>query len=290
MTITVTGSTGSIGSELVRLLSEAGVAVRAVMRDFSKVRSLRQVAWVQADLRDESLLEPVISGTQRLFLLSGIDAGFGEMQSGIIRAAERLGVSHVVKLSALGASSHSKSSIAREHWEVEEVLRQTAMSWTLLRPHAFMQNMLGDIAASVRNEGVIYAPIGDGRVPFIDTRDVAAVAAETLLHPDAHASKSYFPTGGTAVGYAEIAQLLSETLGREVTYNAMSMDEARARLTRFGIDGALSDAILAISAYQKAGGPTERVSDAVERVLGRAPRSISEFVQDYREQFVADPG
>ena len=68
--------------------------------------------------------------------------------------------------------------------------------------------------ASTAAEGVIYAPIDDSRVPFTDARDIAAVAVEVLLHPDAHVSKKYVLTGGTAVGYADVAAALAEATGR----------------------------------------------------------------------------
>ena len=283
--ITVTGSTGTIGSELVRLLSAAGVEVRAIHRDPGKVRSLPHVTWVQADLRDTAAIEGALGETSRLFLLTGNEAGFGPLQITVVQAAERVGVEHVVKLSALGASDHSKSAIGREHWEVEQALQRTGMQWTLLRPHAFMQNWLGDVADSVRAEGTIYAPIGDGRVPFIDTRDIAAVAAEVLLHPDAHVGKRYFLTGGEAVGYADVAAALSDATGRVVTYRPISMEEARSRLEARGVAPAAIDAMLAIAAYQRDGGPTAVVSPNVERLLGRAPGTIREFARDYAASF-----
>jgi uncharacterized protein YbjT (DUF2867 family) len=285
MVTTVTGSTGTIGSELVRLLSDAGVPTRAVFRDGRKVQPLQSIVWLQADLRDTRALEPVLAGTRRLFLLSGNDRGFGKLQIETLSAAQELGVAHVVKLSALGASSHSNSAIAREHWEVEQALQQTTMTWTILRPHAFMQNWLGEVAESVRAEGVIYSPIGDGRVPFIDTRDIAAVAAEALVHPESHAGRKYFLTGGEAVGYADLAAALSSATGKTVTYRPISMDKARARMEARGTPAAMIEAMLAISAYQKAGGPTAKVSDSVERVLGRPPRTIRDFVRDYARRF-----
>jgi uncharacterized protein YbjT (DUF2867 family) len=283
--ITVTGSTGTIGSELVQLLSDAGAPTRAVFRDARKVRPLPSVVWLQADLRDTRVLEPVLAGTTRLFLLSGNDPGFGKLQIETLRAAQELGVAHVVKLSALGASNHSNSTIAREHWEVEQALQQTTMTWTILRPHAFMQNWLGEIAESVRAEGVIYSPIGDGRVPFIDTRDIAAVAAEALLRPESHAGRKYFLTGGEAVGIADLAATLSQATGKAVTYTPISMDEAGARMEARGTPAAMIEAMLAISAYQKAGGPTAKVSGSVERILGRPPRTIRDFARDYARLF-----
>src|SRR5690348_17567437 len=279
--VTVTGSSGTIGADLVSLLSAADAPTRAVVRDARKARALPHVAWLEADLRDSGLLEPAIAGTRRLFLLTGNDPGFGRMQIGIVRAAEELGVEHIVKASALGASDHSKSWIGRDHWEVEQAIQRSGMQWTMLRPHAFMQNWLGDLAESVKKEGVIYSPIDDGRVPFIDTRDIAAVAAEVLLHPEAHVGKKYVLTGGTAVGYADVAAALAEATGRSITYRAITMEEARSRLVARGVVAATIDATLAIAAYQKAGGPTALVSPSVERLSGRPPRTIHDFARDY---------
>jgi uncharacterized protein YbjT (DUF2867 family) len=280
MVITITGSTGTIGSELVRLLSKADAPTRALFRDPRKTQSLPGVAWTQADLSDPRVLEPAIAGTTRLFLLTDNQAGFAKLQIQILQAAQFLGVAHVVKLSALGASDHSKSWIGREHHEVEDALEKSSMQWTILRPHAFMQNWLGDLAESVRSRGVIESPVGDGRVPFIDTRDIAAVAAEILLHPEMHMGKKYVLTGGEAVGFNDIAQIL------KVTYKRLSMDEARAQLESNGVPRDQIDAMLALAAYQKAGGPTAVVSDAVARILGRPPRTIREFFTDHAAGFM----
>ena len=284
--VTVTGSTGTIGSELVRLLSAAGVGTRALHRDVRKTRALPNVTWVRADLDDARRLRVALDGTDRLFLLTGNEPDFARTQIGVVRAAEELGVKHIVKLSALGASDHSTSTIAREHWAVEQALLSTRLQWTILRPHAFMQNWLGDVAESVRAEGVVYAPIGEGRVPFIDTRDIAAVAAEVLLHVEAHVGKKYVLTGGEAVGYADLAAALSEATGRTITYRPITLEEARARLAERGVAAAAIDAMLAIAAYQRAGGPTATISPSVERLLGRRPRTIRDFAHDYASHFV----
>jgi uncharacterized protein YbjT (DUF2867 family) len=285
MVITVTGSTGTIGTELVRLLSAAGAPTRAVHRSARNTQALSGVVWMKADLRHDAVLEPVLAGTTRLFLLSGNDAGFGKLQIATLRAAQRLGVEHVVKLSALGASNHSNSTIAREHWEVEQALQESTMTWTILRPHSFMQNWFGEVAESVRADGAIYSPIADGRVPYIDTRDIAAVGAEALLNPGAHAGHRYFLTGGEAVEFSDVAAALSEATGRSVTYRPISMEEARSRMQARGAPPQLIDASLALYAYQKAGGPTAKVSDSVERILGRPPRTIRDFARDFADHF-----
>ncbi|MCO5286513.1 MAG: SDR family oxidoreductase [Chitinophagaceae bacterium] len=284
--ITVIGSTGTIGSELTDLLSNSRTSVRAVLRNISRVRELAGVVWMQADVSDNRLLESVLAGTDRLFLLTGNRAGFGKTQIEIIKIAERLGVKHVVKLSALGASPRTKSGLALEHWEAEQTLENSKMSWTILRPHVFMQNWLGEESKTAREEGVIYSAIGDGKVPFIDARDIAAVAAEALLHPEKHSGKRYVLTGGEAVGFQSLAEALSKATGKTIVYKPLSMDEMRLRMEKQGMPKTSIDSLLALAAYQKAGGATERVSEDVQQVLGRAPRTVLDFANDYRERFM----
>jgi uncharacterized protein YbjT (DUF2867 family) len=194
-------------------------------------------------------------------------------------------VQHIVKLSALGASDHSRSTIARDHWEVEQVLVNARPQWTVLRPHAFMQNWLTEHAETVRAEGVIYSAVGEGRVPFIDARDIAAVAADVLLDPEPHAGKKYFLTGGAAVSYGDVAAALSRATDRPITYRPISMDEQRARWMARGLPEPLIDGMVAIATYQRDGGATATVSPNVERLLGRPPRSIDDFARDYATEF-----
>jgi uncharacterized protein YbjT (DUF2867 family) len=289
MTITVTGATGLIGAELVRLLSESGRPVRAVTRDAGRGTSRPGVAWVQADLRDARLLEPTLAGTTGLFLLTDNQRGFGELQAAVLRAVRDAGVRHVVKVSALGASDHSRSWIGLEHWHVEQVLKEPSdMTWTILRPHAFMQNWLGEVAGTVRAEGRIYSPIEDGRVPFIDARDIAAVAAAVLLRPEDHAGATYVLTGGAAVGYADVADALTEATARPVVYQPISMDDAAARMRADGVNEESIQAMLALARYQRAGGPTAQVSEDVRWILGRDPLTVRDFARDHRDHFLPD--
>jgi len=288
MVITVTGATGLIGGELVRLLSEAGLLVRAVTRHAARAAPRPGVAWVQADLADPLLLEPTLAGTTRLFLLTDNQSGFGELQIGVVRAARAMGVQHIVKLSALGASGHSRSGIGREHWDVEQVVKDPAspMGWTILRPHAFMQNWLTDLATTVRREGRIHSPIENGRVPFIDARDIADVAAEVLQRPEGHVGATYVLTGGQAIGFAEVADALTAATGRRVEYEPISMEAAGARLRAKGVPEKSIDAYLALAAYQRAGGRTAEVSPHVQQILRRAPRGVDQFARDHRERFL----
>lgn len=283
--ITVIGSTGNIGHELINILSTAGKSVRAVLRNFSQARPLPGVTWLQADVSDESVLDSTLAGTDKLFILTGNNPGFGQTQINVIRAAERLGVKHIVKLSALGASSRTQSPLAYEHWQTEQALQESSMSWTILRPHVFMQNWLGEVAQTVKAENAIYAAIGDGKVPFIDARDIAAVAAQALIYASEHSGKTYILTGDEAIGYSALAEAISSATGKNVVYKSLSMDEMRTRMEQQGISTKMIDSYLALAAYQKAGGPTERVSTSVREILKRPALTVQDFALKYKDKF-----
>jgi len=282
--ILVTGSTGLIGSEVVRLLSQAGVPARALGRDPHSGQELPGITWVIGDLARPETLPTVFAGCTTLFLLTGNSENAYELQRHALAAARQAGVSQVVKLSAFGASPRSNSMIGRMHYQIETELQESGLAWTMLRPHHFMQNLLGQ-ADNIINDGIVYSSSGDGRIPFVDTRDIAAVALVTLTQPGHH-EKKYVITGSEALSYRQATDILGRALGRPLRFIDEPFDEARARLTQAGQAAWLVDSLLAIAAYQRAGGPTETITSAVADLTGKPPRTFAEFARDYAGAFL----
>jgi len=270
--ILVFGATGTVGNELISILSGDDVPAIAVTRGPAPPRPRRGVRWVQADLAAPASVEGLFSGVRSMFLLTGNHPDMARLQIAAIDAAARAHVEDVVKLSALGASDHSRLPIGRAHYEAESALMASGMRWTILRPHVFMQNLLGQ-ARAIAHEGRIVGGSGDGRIPFIDTRDIAAVAAVALTRPG-HDGQKYILTGPEALSYSDIARILSGVIGRPVEYHDF-YDEARDRNT--------------LAAHQRAGGKTAMVHDTVRRILGREPRSFAEFAKDHARIFRGSP-
>ena len=266
--ILVFGATGTIGEELLSILSRDGVPAVAVTRGPAPEQARPGIRWVQADLSAPASIEEVLSGVRSMFLLTGNHPDMARLQITAIDAGARAGVEHVVKLSALGASDHSRLPIGRAHYEAEAALIASGMRWTILRPHVFMQNLLAQAAGIVR-EGRIVGASGDGRIPFIDTRDIAECAAVALTR-SGHDEQKYILTGPEALSYYDIARILTEVIGRPVEYHDR-FDEGRDRNT--------------LAAHQRAGGKTAMVHDSVRRILGRDPRSFAEFARDYADFF-----
>ena len=218
--ILVFGATGHIGGELISILSSEGVPSVAVTRAPSRERPLPGIRWAKADLAEPASVDGLLRDVKTMFLLTGNGADLATLQVTAIRAAAKAGVEYVVKLSALGASDRSKSPIGRAHYEAEQELIASGMRWVILRPHVFMQNLLDQLPAIVR-EGRIFAASGDGKVPFIDTRDIAAVAAVTLTH-SGHGGKKYVLTGPEALSSSTSPGFLRRS----------STDQSRTGLSR----------------------------------------------------------
>jgi len=281
--ILITGSTGHIGSEVVRLLSQASVPARALARNPDKGQKLHGVTWMAGDLSKPETLPAAFAGCTKLFLLTGNVENVTELQHHAIAAARRAGVAHVVKLSAFGASSHSNSLIGRWHHQVEKELQESGLAWTMLRPHHFMQNLLAQ-AENISKDGVVYSATGDGKIPFIDTRDIAAVAVVTLTQPG-HAGKKYVITGSEAISYRQATEIIGAAIGKRLRYLDESFDEGRARLTQAGQPSWLIESTLALAAYQRAGGPTETITSVVADLTDKPPRTFAEFARDHAAVF-----
>jgi uncharacterized protein YbjT (DUF2867 family) len=281
--ILITGSTGLIGSEIVRLISQAGVPARALARNSQKLPKLPGITPVNGDLAKPETLPAAFAGASTLFLLSRISENLVALEHNAIAAARAAGMTRIVKLSAFGASDHSKAPICLWHHKVEQEIQQSGIGWTILRPHHFMQNLLAQ-AQYIIKDGVVYSASGDGKIPYIDARDIAACAKAVLTQPG-HDRKKYVLTGGEALSYRQATEIIGRTIGRELRFVPESPDEARARRTREGVPPAIIESILAIGAYQRAGGKTVTITSTVADLTGRQPRTFTEFARDHADVF-----
>ena len=281
--ILVTGATGVIGSELLRLLSQAGIPARALTRNLQRTQARPGITWVVGDLARPETLKTAFEGAETVFLLTHYFEDMVELQHNAIESARVAGVTSVVKLSAFAASDHSNAPIGRWHYQIEKELQASGLAWTLLRPHHLMQNLLLQ-ADYVIKEGAVYSPSGDGKIPYIAASDVAAVAFVTLTRPG-HLGKKYVLTGSEAISYRQAAEIIGAVIGKKLRFVDESPAQARARRVREGVPPAVIESILAIGAYQRAGGKTVTITTTVADLTGRPPKTVAEFVQENASVF-----
>lgn len=280
--ILITGATGQVGREAVKALVAARLAVRALVRNPSAAARLQGVQTVQGDFDDDASLARALDGIGAM-LLAGRDSPDSISQhQRVLAHARRANVRHIVKLSAIGASSGSPIALMREHHTIDEALRVGPASWTLLKPHLYLQNLLR-AADAVRRDGRFAAPMGHDRFPLVDTRDVGAAAGIVLSNPAKHAGRTYALTGPAAYGYDDIAAALSDVAGRSVSYEPVSPQDYEARLLASGIPGWRAFDLAHIARAYTAS--DNAVSPDLPMLLGRSPRSLSDFLEDHRDDF-----
>lgn len=274
--ILITGASGTIGGEVVRLLSETGVAVRAMTRDPARVSA--DVAVVRGDFRDP----PSLAGVDTVFLivLPGQDLA-------LLDAARAAGVGKVVLMSAIGTGERVRGSVVGPWFSsAEQAVRASGMDWTILRPTNFASNSLRWLAEITEGKPIADASAGvpDG---VVDPRDVAAVAAAALTSSD-HNGQTYTLTGPELLTLADQAAVLSRVLNRPVRTEVVTMAEARAVTEELfrahGLDAAVVDGYLAALAWSRAGGAAV-LSDDVPRILGRPATTFETWVRDHADAF-----
>lgn len=285
--IVVSGATGTIGREVVRLLLPRGLPVRAISRDARRARQALgpDVEVREADLRRPETLASVLDGAATVLVLTAVSDALAEQERNLVDTAIREGATHVVKVSAIGAAPDSPMTLGRQHGLSEAYLRERDLSWTVLRPTSFMQNLLMHVP-SIRSDGRIFAPYGEGRVALVDARDIAATAAEILAEPAPHSGKTYTLTGPEAVSYHRVAEAIGLAAGREVSYVPVPPEAAREAMLKLGLPAWLADDLLLL-AGSAARGTAEAVSGDVERVIDRPPRTIQRFARDHAVAFIA---
>ena len=280
--ILVTAATGQIGGTALRALVAANHEVRALVRDPSASQVPEGAGVVKGDFDDEDSLDRALDGVS-VMLMAGRDSPESVAQHRrVLASACRAGVRHIVKLSAIGASANSPVALMREHHEVDEEVRNSPVSWTYLKPHLFMQNLLR-AADAVRQDGKLSAPMGQDRFPLVDTRDIGEVAAVVLGDADSHVGKEYILTGPAALSYDDVASETSMVADRRVVYEPVAPKEHERLLLDAGMPGWRAfDLAHIASAYSAAdNSPT----DDIRKLLGREPRSLARFLADHRQAY-----
>ncbi len=282
--ILIIGATGTIGTTVCELLKTHDADFTAMVRDQEKAGQLNSkgIKTVTGDLSDLNSLRNAMQGMDKLFLLSATSPDLPELQGNAAKVAKEKGIKHIVKISARGAAEDANFNIGRFHGKTEKEIRELGIPFTFLQPHSFMQNLFFD-RQTIVEQNAIYASMGTGKIPMIDTRDIAAVAVNALLQ-EGHAGKSYILTGPEAISYNNIAGGLSKVLGREIKYISQTPAEGYKAMMSSGMPGWLVDDMTDLNKIYGANKAAE-VSQAVEQVIGRKPIRLEEFIKDYKKKF-----
>ena len=286
-TMLVTGATGNVGSEVVKQLSGLGEDVRACCHTLSRADKIKGpgVEIVEFDYYKPETVEAAFKGAEKLFLLTTPLAGnIVEITAQLVAEAKNAGVKHIVQQSVHGGpDAEARLLPIRWHRQSEGVTEGSGIPYTFVRPADFMQNLSNFHGKTIREQNAIYTTAGDGKTGWVDARDIAAVAIEALTR-DGHEGKIYATTGPEALSYDQVAEILSEVLGRKISHVNLSEEDARKGFDEAGFPDWVPDAAIESERFLREGG-FEEVLPTVEEVTGKKPRSFEHFARDYAEAF-----
>jgi uncharacterized protein YbjT (DUF2867 family) len=266
-TTLVLGGTGRTGSRVAKNLIERGLSARTAARANADVRF---------DWDDKTTHGPALSGVNSVYLVTPVmRVDFAGQVSDFLDLAEAAGVRHVTYLSTYGIDQAPPDFAVRA---VElDLLGRTSLTLSILRPAWVMQNFSDDHLPLV--EGLITVPTGDGADAFVDAEDIAAVAAETLANPEAHAGAQYAPTGPEALTVADVAKIISDVIGRPVKHNDIDREAWISGAVAAGFVPAAYGEMLRWLTETIASGNGSRPTDDVRKVTGVPPTSFADFAK-----------
>jgi uncharacterized protein YbjT (DUF2867 family) len=281
--ILVIGGRSKIGSALIEDLVAKGEDVRALVRSGEGGNTMPEaVEQATGDLGDLDSLRSAIAGADRVFLLCGPAENEVELNRNAIDVAKEAGIELLVRSSILGSDPGSEATFVRDHGACDAYLAESGVPHAIVRPNLFQQNIPQNTIPSIGDDGTFYANAGDARISMVDTRDVAAVAAEVLTTPD-QAGKEYDVTGPEALSYEEIAAKLTASMDREITYVPADDDSVRAALAGFGIGDWLVGALVDLFQDYRASGTdgyAAQTTDTIQQLTGAAPRTLDQLLAE----------
>jgi (4-alkanoyl-5-oxo-2,5-dihydrofuran-3-yl)methyl phosphate reductase len=277
--ILVTGASGMVGGALVQQLLEARQPVRVFTREPQKVAQFgNQVACAVGDLSQPETLGAAMAGVEAVFLVTAAT----QQDANAIEAAKRTGVRHIVKLSTIEAGHEPMIGHGKFHHEREELIQASGLAWTFVRPTMFMSTAL-EWAASIKSQGSVHYPGGTGQVGAVDAWDVAAVAAAALTR-SGYAGQAYALTGPALLSMGDMVATIGQALGRPLQYRDMSDAEGSELMRQAGLPVYVITGLVEVFAAMR-GGRFAYLTDAVQRVTGRAPRTFAVWCREHLAAF-----
>jgi NAD(P)H dehydrogenase (quinone) len=289
--ILVTGATGGTGGSAARTLKEGGHHVRALIHEVDeRAEALRDpgIEIVTGDLLDIDSVRAALQDVRAAYFVYPLRPQILDGTVNFAQAAKEAGVTAIVNISQMTSRRDSNSHAARNHWLSEQVFDWCGIPVTHLRPTLFTEWLLYPFSwKDSAQKDTLALPFGNGRFAPISAEDQGRVIAAILADPVPHAGALYKLFGPKELDGYGIAAAISEMLGRTVRYSPIEVDEFLATLARMPppySDPFFTQHIGSI-AIDCRNGITGGTNDTVERLTGRRPLSVQDFVEQHRAAF-----
>src|SRR6056297_592118 len=260
-TTLVIGATGKTGSRVATRLRESGVPVKPASRS-----SETYFDWTDPESWVDAL--DGVDATDITYFPDLALPGAAETVRAFVDVALDRGVRRHVLLAGRGEAGAERA---------ERLLMESAAEWTILRCGFFAQNF-SEIFADPIRAGIMAMPEAAGPDPFLDIDDVADVAVAALTD-DSHIGRLHELTGPRVVTMEQVADILSDAIGRPVRYTPVPHDAYTAELVDAGLPAEVAGHLTDVIA-EALDGRNARVTNGVEQVLGRPARDFADYARN----------
>jgi uncharacterized protein YbjT (DUF2867 family) len=277
--ILVVSVNSKVGAEAAAELVRRGQAVRGGIRGALK-KSTPGMETVVADLDKPETLGPAFDGVTTAILSTSADTAQPQQHANFLAAARKAGLKRIIRVSVVGADPNSSIELERMNGQTDREFAESGIATTVLHPQSFMQNFLGQVGG-MRAMRKIFSCTGDGKIPFVDARDIGAAAAACALLAES-VGKTYEITGPDGLSYAQVAEKFARALGSPVEFVNVTEQAATDGMIAAGVPPWAAQSLAAIHMGYSRGEHTQ-VSDDVERLTGRGAISFDRFLADNTE-------
>ena len=277
--ILITGATGKTGSATAKSLGEKGETFRALIRNEEKKEGLESLGGevVIGSIENTEVVNQSMQGVKTVLVLLPNSESQLALEKQLVDSAKQAGVERIVKMSSIEATPDATSPIPKLHLESEEYIKQSGLAWTMIKPNFYMQNLLAS-AGTIKEQGKIFLPMGEGKTGMIDTTDVGKVIAK-VLSEDGHESMNHEITGPEILSFYEVAEIFSQVLGKQVDYVDVPMDAYKETLGQFLTNQWHLDAVIDLFKGIAEGGIEDK-TNTFNELTGETPKSLSQFLAE----------
>jgi len=282
MTYLITGATGEVGSRVTKQLLKRGIRPRVLVRNERKARLLfgDTVDVFIGDLAAPSTSREALTGADVLYLVT-TGPEIPERDKAVTEYAKVFGVKKIVKLSSLDVEQGL--ALGAWHEKGEAAIRDVGIPFVFVRPTGFMSNLLA-WAQSIKTEGIVRSSTAGGRRPFIHPEDIASVSVATLID-DAYLGAALPITGPESLNFEEATDIIGNAIGRQLSFQTISDDEARERYSR--ISGSSEETAAHVALWKAIReGRLSATTDRVKQITGRSPLSLREWAIENADAFL----
>ena len=281
--VLVTGITGNVGTYVYEYLIEMKQEVTGAVTSVSKSKEkYKNAELVEFDFLNKATFETALKDVDSVFLMRPPHIGNPEDLYPFIDAMKERNVKLVVFLSLMGIEKNP----VPPHYKIEKHIEKVGLPYCHIRPGFFMQNLSGVHAQEIKESNKIFIPAGKSKCSFIDAKDIGHAIAKVLSEYEKHQNTTYTVTGGEALDYYQVADILSEVLKKKVTYAKPSWISFRNHMIKVRkMDKKLVN-IMVMLYFMTRLGTASAVHFDFEKITDSKPRTLKQFVQDNKSAWL----